>query len=201
MARSILPVLLAASASLVGAIPPGIPSTSVAETQLEALTVAEAGASSDYDRDLFPHWISQGDSCNTRDRVLVRDGENVETGSGCSIDSGSWYSEYDGETWTQASDVDIDHVVPLSNAWNSGASEWTTDEREAFANDLDIPQLLAVTDNVNQAKGDAGPEEWLPSLTSYHCTYGKMWVTVKHTYELTVTEAEKSALQDLLATC
>ncbi len=61
MTRSILPVLLAASASLVGATPPGIPSTSVAETQLAALTVAEAGASSDYDRDLFPHWSSQGE--------------------------------------------------------------------------------------------------------------------------------------------
>ncbi|KAL4939812.1 hypothetical protein BDV06DRAFT_29760 [Aspergillus oleicola] len=201
MARSILPVLLAASASLVVATPPGIPSTSTAESQLAALTVAAAGASADYDRDLFPHWISQGNSCNTRDRVLIRDGDGVTTGSGCSIDSGSWYSEYDGETWTATSDVDIDHVVPLSNAWNSGASEWTTDEREAFANDLTIPQLIAVTDNVNQQKSDSGPEEWLPPLTSYHCTYGKMWTTVKYTYGLTVTSAERSALEDLLATC
>ncbi|KAL4862158.1 hypothetical protein BDV12DRAFT_203307 [Aspergillus spectabilis] len=200
MARSILPVLLAASASLVGATPPGIPSTSVAQTQLEALTVG-TGSSSGYDRDLFPHWISQGDSCNTRDLVLVRDGTNVQTGSGCSIDSGSWYSVYDGDTWTQASDVDIDHVVPLANAWRSGASGWTTDEREAFANDLSIPQLIAVTDNVNQAKGDSGPEEWLPPLTSYYCTYGKMWVNVKYTYGLSVTSAEKSALDALLATC
>ncbi|KAL2828016.1 hypothetical protein BDW59DRAFT_171139 [Aspergillus cavernicola] len=201
MARNILPVLLAASASLVGATPPGIPSTSVAETQLEALTVAAAGSGSDYDRDLFPHWISQGDSCDTRDLVLVRDGTNVETGSGCSIDSGSWYSEYDGATWTQASDLDIDHMVPLANAWRSGASEWTTDEREAFANDLDIPQLIAVTDNVNQQKSDSGPEEWVPPLTSYHCTYGKMWVNVKYTYGLSVTQAEKSALEGLLDTC
>ncbi|KAL4929779.1 HNH endonuclease family protein [Aspergillus undulatus] len=201
MARIVFSVLVAASASLVVATPPGIPSTSEAQSQLDSLTVAAAGASADYDRDLFPHWISQGDSCNTRDRVLIRDGDNVQTGSSCSIDSGSWYSEYDGETWTAASDVDIDHVVPLSNAWNSGASEWTTDEREAFANDLTIPQLLAVTDNVNQQKSDSGPEEWLPPLTSYHCTYGKMWTTVKYTYGLTVTSAEKSALEDLLATC
>ncbi|KAL4787031.1 hypothetical protein BJX76DRAFT_354640 [Aspergillus varians] len=204
MPRTIPPILLlllAASTSLVGATPPGIPSTSVAETQLEALTVAAAGASSSYDRDLFPHWISQGNSCNTRDRVLIRDGANVQTGSSCAITSGSWFSEYDGETWTLASDVDIDHVVPLANAWNSGASEWTTDEREAFANDLDIPQLIAVTDNVNQQKSDSGPEEWVPPLASYHCTYGKMWVNVKYTYGLTVTSAEKSALDDLLATC
>ncbi|KAL5340680.1 hypothetical protein BJX70DRAFT_104149 [Aspergillus crustosus] len=200
MARNILPVLLAASASLVGATPPGIPSTSSAQTQLEALTVA-TGSSDGYDRDLFPHWIDQGDSCNTRETVLIRDGTNVQTGSGCSAESGSWFSEYDGETWTQASDVDIDHVVPLANAWRSGASAWTTDEREAYANDLTIPQLIAVTDNVNQAKGDSGPEEWLPPLTSYYCTYGKMWVNVKYTYGLTITDAEKSALEELLATC
>ncbi|KAL4978970.1 hypothetical protein BDW66DRAFT_164186 [Aspergillus desertorum] len=199
----LLPVLLAAAflqVAQVGATPPGIPSTSVAETQLEALTVRAAGASADYDRDLFPHWINQGDSCNTRDRVLIRDGTNVKTGSGCSI-TGSWTSPYDGETWTATSDVDIDHVVPLANAWNSGASEWTTDEREAFANDLTIPQLLAVTDNVNQQKSDSGPEEWLPPLESYHCTYGKMWTTVKYTYGLSVISAEKSALEDLLAKC
>ncbi|KAL2865059.1 HNH endonuclease family protein [Aspergillus lucknowensis] len=201
MARTLIPVLLAASLQVVGAVPPNIPSTSEAQTQLEALTVAEAGSGDDYDRDLFPHWISQGNSCDTRDVVLIRDGSDVETGSGCSIESGTWHSEYDGEDWTETGDVDIDHVVPLANAWRSGASEWTTDERQAFANDLDNPQLLAVTDNVNQEKGDAGPEEWLPPLDSYYCTYGKMWTAIKYTYGLTVTDAEKSALEDLLATC
>ncbi|KAL3458920.1 hypothetical protein BJX64DRAFT_291698 [Aspergillus heterothallicus] len=203
MARSIIPVLLAASLQAAGvlATPPNIPSNAVAQTQLAALTVASAGSSSGYDRDLFPHWISQGSSCDTRDLVLVRDGTGVTTGSGCSISGGSWYSPYDGDTWTQASDVDIDHVVPLANAWRSGASEWTTDEREAFANDLDNPQLIAVTDNVNQQKSDSGPEEWIPPLSSYHCTYGKMWVAVKYTYGLTVTSAEKSALEGLLDAC
>lgn len=61
--------------------------------------------------------IQLSSGCDTRDKVLVRDGTGVETGSSCSIDSGSWLSEYDGETWTQASDVDIDHMVPLKNAW------------------------------------------------------------------------------------
>ncbi|KAI9369553.1 hypothetical protein BJX61DRAFT_137087 [Aspergillus egyptiacus] len=200
MARSILPALLAVSASLVVATPPGIPSTSEAQSQLSALTVS-SGSDSGYDRDLFPHWSSQGDNCNTREIVLERDGDGVETGSDCYPTSGSWYSEYDGETWSQASDVDIDHVVPLANAWKSGASEWTTEEREAFANDLDIPQLIAVTDNVNQEKSDAGPEEWLPPLDSYHCTYAKMWTTVKYTYGLTVTSEEKSALEDILSSC
>ncbi|KKK14934.1 hypothetical protein ARAM_006139 [Aspergillus rambellii] len=199
MAWSILPVLLAVS--LVGATPPGIPSTSSAKSQLSSLTVAAQGSQSGYSRDLFPHWIDQGNSCNTREDVLIRDGTGVTTGSACKITAGSWYSPYDGATWTAASDVDIDHVVPLSNAWKSGASSWTTEERKAFANDLENPQLMAVTDNVNQAKGDKGPEDWQPPLASYHCTYAKMWVRVKSVYDLTITSKEKSALQDMLATC
>lgn len=83
----------------------------------------------------------------------------------------------------------------------SGASEWTTDERKTLANDLDHPQLLVVTDNVNEQKGDSGPEEWKPPLTDYHCTYARMWVTVKSVYNLTVTQDEKSALQNMLDGC
>lgn len=83
----------------------------------------------------------------------------------------------------------------------SGAAAWTTARRQAFANDLTNPQLLAVTDNVNQAKGDKGPEEWKPPLTSYYCTYSKMWIKVKSVYALTITSAEKTALTSMLATC
>lgn len=83
----------------------------------------------------------------------------------------------------------------------SGASKWTTDERETLANDLDHPQLLVVTDNVNEQKGDDGPEAWKPPLTDYHCAYARMWVTVKSVYNLTITEDEKSALQDMLGGC
>lgn len=97
--------------------------------------------------------------------------------------------------------MDIDHVVPLANAWRSGASKWTTAQRRAFANDLTNPQLIAVTDNVNQAKGDDGPEAWKPPLTSYYCTYAKMWVRVKYVYDLTITSAEKNALVSMLDTC
>lgn len=83
----------------------------------------------------------------------------------------------------------------------SGAASWTTARRQAFANDLTNPQLLAVTDNVNQAKGDKGPEDWKPPLTSYYCTYSKMWIKVKSVWGLTITSAEKSALTSMLATC
>jgi hypothetical protein len=125
----------------------------------------------------------------------------VVTSSACSATSGTWRSPYDGATWTAAADVDIDHVVPLKNAWISGASSWTTSKRESFANDLTHPQLIAVTDNVNQSKGDRSPDAWKPPLTSYHCTYARMWVRVKYTWALKVTSAEKSALTTMLNTC
>ncbi|KAB8297637.1 hypothetical protein EYC80_001445 [Monilinia laxa] len=181
--------------------PTGIPSSSVANTQLAALTVAAAGSQDGYSRDLFPHWITISGACNTRETVLKRDGTNVVVNSACAATSGTWVSPYDGATWTAASDVDIDHLVPLSNAWKAGASSWTTAQRQAFANDLVNPQLLAVTDSVNQGKSDSGPEAWKPSLKSYWCTYAKMWIKVKYVYDLTITSAERSALVTMMDTC
>ncbi|KAF2134427.1 hypothetical protein P153DRAFT_279852 [Dothidotthia symphoricarpi CBS 119687] len=180
---------------------PGIPTTAAAKTQLAGLTVAAQGPQTGYSRDLFPHWITQSGACNTREVVLKRDGTNVVQDSSCAATSGTWYSPLDGATWTAAADVDIDHHVPLSNAWKSGASAWTTAQRQAFANDLTNPQLSAVTDNVNQAKGDSGPEAWKPPLASYYCTYAKAWVRVKSVYKLTITSAEKTALTSMINTC
>lgn len=97
--------------------PPNIPSTASAKSLLAGLTVAAQGPQDGYSRDLFPHWITQSGTCNTRETVLKRDGTNVVTDSACASTSGSWFSTYDGATWSAASDVDIDHVVPLSNAW------------------------------------------------------------------------------------
>ncbi|MCJ1365178.1 hypothetical protein MMC16_004298 [Acarospora aff. strigata] len=182
--------------------PPNIPTSSTARSQLSVLTVAAQGPQDGYSRDLFNHWITPaGTSCSTRETVLKRDGTNIVVGADCYPTSGRWYSPYDGATSTLASDIDIDHMVPLSNAWKSGAASWSSSRRQTFANDLNNPQLIAVTDNVNQAKGDQGPEAWKPSLTSYHCTYAKMWTKVKYEYYLTVTSAEKSALTGMLDTC
>ncbi|MGA4731851.1 HNH endonuclease family protein [Micromonospora taraxaci] len=183
------------------AAPPGIPSKATAQSQLNALTVATQGSTSGYSRDLFPHWITVSGSCNTREQVLKRDGTSVVVDSSCAATSGRWYSPYDGATWTAASDVDIDHVVPLAEAWRSGANSWTTSRRQSFANDLSRPQLIAVTDNVNQSKGDQDPSTWQPPLSSYRCTYSKMWITVKYTWSLTLQSSEKSALQSMLNTC
>ncbi|MFH9198820.1 HNH endonuclease family protein [Streptomyces anulatus] len=176
-------------------------SAATARTYLGQLTVGAEGSSSGYSRDKFPHWIAQSGACNTREVVLKRDGTNVQQDSSCAAVSGSWFSPYDGATWSAASDVDIDHMVPLAEAWRSGASSWTTAQRQSFANDLTRPQLIAVTDNVNQSKGDQDPAEWMPPTSSYKCTYVRAWVHVKKHYNLTVDSAEKSALQSALNGC
>jgi hypothetical protein len=199
--------LLLTAGSLLGmtgsasAIPPDIPSAETARTELAALTVAPDGSMDGYDRDKFPHWNTIEGSCNAREMVLQRDGDGVEVGSDCAPTSGSWTSPYDGDTWTAPADVDIDHMVPLAAAWRSGASGWTTAQREAFANDLGGPQLWAVTDNVNQEKGDKTPEAWKPPLQSHWCEYSRAYTHVKYEYSLTVNSAEKGALEDMLATC
>ncbi|QNP63093.1 HNH endonuclease family protein [Streptomyces genisteinicus] len=192
---------LLATAPAAQAAPPTPVSAATARSYLSQLTVAAEGSSSGYSRDLFPHWITQSGACNTREVVLKRDGSNVQQDSSCAAVSGSWFSPYDGATWSAASDVDIDHVVPLAEAWRSGANSWSTSTRQAFANDLTRPQLIAVTDNVNQSKGDQDPADWMPSVSSYRCVYARMWVHTKHHWNLKVDSAEKSALQSVLNGC
>ncbi|MFF4100760.1 HNH endonuclease family protein [Streptomyces sp. NPDC001903] len=197
---------LAALTSLVNApvaqaSPPAPISAAAARSYLATVTPKTEGSLSGYSRTLFPHWSTVSGSCNTRETVLKRDGVGVVTDSSCAAVSGSWYSEYDGATWTNAADLDIDHVVPLAEAWRSGASSWTTSKRQQFANDLTRPQLIAVTDNVNQAKGDLDPGKWLPSRTAYRCTYARMWVEVKQYWGLSMDSGEKSALVGILNGC
>lgn len=193
--------LLALTATPVRATPPNIPSASTAASRLATLTVAVESHQSSYNRDLFPHWITITGSCNTREQVLKRDGTGVSVDSSCYPTSGSWRSPFDGATWTNPSDVDIDHMVPLSEAWASGAWAWTTSRRQTYANDLGGPELWAVTDNVNQAKGDQDPATWQPPLASFRCTYARAWIQVKYYYNLSVDSAEKSALNGMLGTC
>lgn len=175
-----------------------------AADQVEQLKVAQAASMDGYSRDRFDHWIAQpkaGKNCNTREAVLARDGANVQTDNRCQATSGSWTSSYTGEKITDDSDVDIDHMVPLANAWRSGANEWTDAEREKFANDMDLPQLVAVDSSSNRSKGDQDPSTWKPSTKGQWCDYAGDWVEVKNAYDLTVTEAEKQALHEMLATC
>ncbi|MEU5674338.1 HNH endonuclease family protein, partial [Micromonospora sp. NPDC047753] len=106
-----------------------------------------------------------------------------------------------GGSFSDPSDVDIDHMVPLANAWRSGADEWDNAKRGDFANDTTRPQLFAVSASSNRAKGDQDPSQWKPADRSYWCKYAQDWVTVKHYWKLTVTSAEKAALTDMLEGC
>ncbi|GAB3356954.1 HNH endonuclease family protein [Amycolatopsis echigonensis] len=172
-----------------------------ATKQLSELKIGARGTMTGYSRDKFKHWDSQGDSCDTRETVLKRAGKDVKAGSDCKPTSGTWLSVYDGQTWTKPTQLDIDHMVPLGQAWVSGARDWTQEKREQFANDLTRPQLFAVTASVNRQKSDKAPDEWKPPLVSFWCTYATDWVTVKHYYGLTITDMEKNALQDMLKRC
>lgn len=183
------------------ATPPNIPSKATAQSQLSALRVAAVGSTSGYSRDKFPSWINISGNCDTRETVLMRDGTGVSVGGDCYPTAGRWPSPYDGTTVTTASSVDIDHVVPLAEAWRSGASSWTTAQRQSFANDLNRPQLIAVSASVNRSKGDQDPAQWLPPVASYRCTYVKMWIAVKSQWKLTVDSAEKSALTSQVNGC
>jgi len=168
--------------------------------QLDELTVARPGSMRGYSRDKFPHWREIGSNCDVRDAVLKRDGTKVKT-SGCNVVAGTWRSAYDGLVLTSPTKVDIDHLVPLANAWRSGAASWTTAKREDFANDLDHPQLWAVSATSNRAKGDQDPSTWRPKETSVWCEYAKDWITVKTAWKLTVTTGERGALTDMLGKC
>ena len=168
---------------------------------LADLTVETEGSLSGYDRDLFPHWIGQSGNCNTREVVLQRDGTGVTVDNACQPVSGSWNSVYDAVWVSSSSDVDIDHIVALAEAWRSGADTWSTSQRQAFANDLTHAQLIAVSQSSNASKGDRDPSEWMPPNTNTWCIYVREWVWVKHVYDLSVDSAEKSTLNSVLANC
>ena len=183
------------------ASPPTPPSASTAATELAGLTVKTEGSTTGYSRDKFPHWINQSGTCDTREQVLKRDGTGVTVDSSCQPTAGSWYSVYDKTTFTDSSDVDIDHIVPLAEAWKSGASSWTQARRQEFANNLTISQLIAVSASSNRSKGDRDPSAWQPTNTAVHCIYARYWIWVKYTYGLSLQSAEKTALTQMLGTC
>ena len=157
-----------------------------------------------YNRDLFNHWIdADGDGCNTRYEVLIAEATTAPSvGSGCTLSGGRWTSYFDGAAWTDPADLDIDHLVPLAEAWDSGARTWSAAQRQSFANDLgDARALAAVTDDVNQSKGDRDPAEWMPSVASVSCRYVTEWTAVKTRWGLSVDSTEKSALTSYAASC
>jgi len=157
-----------------------------------------------YSRNYFPTWIdADGDGCNTRYEVLIKESlTTVHIGAGCYLTRGKWRSVYDGLVSTNPTKFQIDHVVALKEAWDSGAWAWTASRRKAYANDLgDGRTLRAVSIASNDAKSDRDPAQWLPPLTSFRCTYAIWWVDIKVRWHLSVDSAERAVLRSLLLRC
>ncbi|MDW6058209.1 HNH endonuclease family protein [Streptomyces sp. FXJ1.4098] len=203
-----LAVGIAAVAALAGSAPsaaadPGDTVTTTLRQAIADLPVAEESRDG-YERTKFKHWIdADGDGCNTRAEVLIAEATVPPTlGPRCSITGGQWHSYYDDVDQTVARSLDIDHVVPLAEAWDSGASAWTAAERQDYANDLgDARALVAVTARENRQKADQDPSTWLPSSPGARCRYVGEWVAVKTRWGLTVDPAEADALKQLAAGC
>lgn len=177
-----------------------------ASALLNLLTVKNEQNSNSYDRSLFHHWADlDHDGCDTRAEVLQSESQKTVTytsTSGCTVSTGKWFSVYDNQTITIAGTLDIDHFVPLKEAWESGASHWTYGQREAFANDLGFgPSLIAVSATTNRSKSDRDPASWTPPANGYRCTYAKDWIRVKYRWHLAIDSSEKSALRRELSTC
>ncbi|WP_246530613.1 HNH endonuclease family protein [Streptomyces bathyalis] len=157
-----------------------------------------------YDRGKFNLWVdADHDGCDTRKEVLLQEAiTKPRQGDDCKLSGGRWTSYYDGKTVTRDRQLDIDHVVPLGEAWASGASKWSAGQREQYANDLGArATLVAVSLGPNRSKGDRGPAEWMPPAQSAACRYATDWVATKLRWKLTVDSAEKAKLKQLADGC
>ena len=155
-----------------------------------------------YKRSLFIHWADlDGNGCDTREEVLKRDSISKPQVDPyrCYVVAGDWASPYDGKNLSDRGDVDIDHVVALKEAWDSGAWAWSESQRKAYANDMtDRRTLIAVTDRVNMSKSDKDPSNWMPPLRSYWCAYLGDWISVKARWGLSMDQSEFGRIKNLL---
>lgn len=166
------------------------------------LTVSREKHAGSYQRSRFRHWVdADRNGCDTRREVLIEESrKRIRPGKRCKVTKGRWVSYFDDARHRRASKLDIDHLVPLAEAWRSGASRWNDRTREAFANDLGYaPSLVAVTASVNRSKGDKDPASWLPRVNQ--CRYVSEWVGVKTRWGLTVDKPEKRAINRTLRGC
>ncbi|MFJ3365717.1 HNH endonuclease family protein [Streptomyces anthocyanicus] len=159
-----------------------------------------------YDRDAFKHWntgANPSDGCNTRAEVLISEAVEPPTvGPKCRLTGGRWWSYYDQVWVTSAYGLDIDHVGPLAEAWDSGASEWSAQRREEYTNDLGAAtSLVAVTARSNRSKSDHDPADWLPPAAEVHCRYIAEWLGTKLRWTLAADEREVAALRTVAAGC
>ena len=160
----------------------------------------------EYDRGTWRHWIDEdGDCQNARQEVLIAESVvavTYESDDQCRVATGSWRGPYTGINVSSPAELDVDHLVPLENAHRSGAWSWDRERKREFANSLGYDDhLIATTRSANRSKGSKGPEKWRPELESYWCSYAMAWAAVKNAWGLTVTEAEFTALAEMLSTC
>ena len=207
--RSIWAFTLSAIVAL-STFPNAIAATSTAETLLDSLDVKGRAPKTGYTRAQFGQtWADVNrNGCDTRNDILQRDLTDVVFRIGtknCVVESGTLIDPYSGTTIyfvkgeKSSMEVQIDHVVALSNAWQTGAFKLTLTKRTEFANDPE--NLMAVQGRLNSQKGDGDAATWLPPLKSYRCTYVSKQIAIKAKYGLWVTAPEKSAMKNILARC
>jgi hypothetical protein len=154
-----------------------------------------------YDRDEWQHWIdADGDCQDTRQEVLIEEsviGPTLDT-RGCRVLSGMWRDEYTGSIFTNPSDLDIDHRVPLANAHRSGGWSWDASRKREYANDLRDPEhLVAVSASANRSKSDRGPDAWRPPFGDNWCKYVISWRAIKQQWALSIPPQEETALREM----
>ncbi|MFE2449243.1 HNH endonuclease family protein [Streptomyces sp. NPDC021218] len=192
----------------------GVPSTPAAAAPGDTVTMTLTQAIADlpvaaesrdgYERTKFRHWVdADRDGCNTRAEVLLEEAVvPPSVGSGCRLSGGRWDSWYDGRTIDGPAGLDIDHKVPLAEAWDSGASAWSAQERQDYANDVgDGRALDAVTAQQNRQKADQDPATWLPADAGAYCRYVADWAVVKTRWDLSADPAEVAALLRVASGC
>jgi hypothetical protein len=154
-----------------------------------------------YNRAEWQHWIDDdGDCQDTRQEVLIEETLIAPTldAAGCRVVSGLWRDEYTGAVYTDPSDLDVDHRVPLANVHRAGGWVWDAARKRAYANDLRQPEhLLAVSASANRSKADRGPNAWRPPLRESWCGYATTWRAVKQRWTLATTADEERALRDM----
>ena len=185
-------------------LPTSIPDTNRTTYELKLSDIPEEIP--DYDRSDWNHWIdADGDCQNTRHEVLIEeslDPVGFKDERQCQVASGRWLAPYTGQEIREATKLDVDHMVPLKNAHDSGGWAWGKDRKAAYANEMVYSgNLIAVTDLANRSKGAKAPDRWKPPNQNYWCDYAIDWVNIKVVWDLTVTETELAALREMLKTC
>jgi len=183
-----------------GFAPVGSAATKVDPVRILNSLPVSSEATSGYSRALFSHWSDlDADGCDTREEVLIQERVSGQV-SGCKVVNGEWVSQFDGVSTTNSSNFDIDHFVPLKEAWDSGAWRWDRGTRQRYANDLGYAlSLIAVSASSNRSKGARDPAQWLPNQN--RCRYAKSWIGVKFRWRLSVDSREKRSLDRILANC